>query len=59
MDALKRVAASNHIDICPFFDLKVVQSRVNALPDTIELNEESAWEILFEEKLSELKNYRK
>lgn len=50
LDALGREASSRHVDMCPHFDPSVVEERVNALPDSIEPGEGSAWDVQFEEK---------
>lgn len=48
--AIKREASAQHLDVCPFFPGTMVEARIDALPNTIEFGEESAWEILFDEK---------
>lgn len=50
LDALTREAASRHIDMCPYFDPSLVQARVEALPDRIELGEDSSWDVQYDEK---------
>lgn len=50
LEAITREAESKYIDICPFFNLTIVEKRVEALPDVIELEEESSWVICYEEK---------
>ena len=50
LKALVREAALKHVGLCPFFNKETVQQQVAALPDKIELGEDSAWTILYKEK---------
>lgn len=50
LDSLLREAKSKNIDICPFFIKENIENRVNNLPDSISLTNESAWDMFFEEK---------
>ena len=47
LKALVREAALKHVGLCPFFNKETVQQQVAALPDKIELEEDSAWTILY------------
>jgi AAA+ superfamily predicted ATPase len=50
LTALKKEVAGRYIDLCPYFDMANIEERVNALPDRIEFNEASSWDIQYEEK---------
>ena len=50
LDAIMRVAKGEHADMCPYFNGRTVKQRVQALPEVIELGEDSSWVICYQEK---------
>jgi ATP-dependent 26S proteasome regulatory subunit len=50
--AIGREAASTFVDLCPFYSADAVQHRVESLPDSLELGDDSSWEMVFEDKYS-------
>ncbi len=49
IDILEREAEKNILGICPFFDIKTVRLIVDDLPEQIKVDEDSSWEIIYEE----------
>jgi SpoVK/Ycf46/Vps4 family AAA+-type ATPase len=49
IEILKRECEKNNLYICPIFDFENIEKAVNQLPDQICINDNSSWEIIFEE----------
>lgn len=50
LDSINREASAKLVNLCPCFDIENLQTRIDALPTTIELGQESSWDIMCEEK---------
>jgi len=49
-EALRREADQAYLDLCPFFDFDEVLDRIEQLPDSIDLAEDSPWQVTYSEE---------